>query len=247
MSQKKTVVPGMESGYTPQNATNDFYSRSSAMPNKRGTMIPDMNYTATQENPNSVNGRTPINAGKPVAGFLYSVSRQGIGEYWPLYIGPNTIGSSPDCDIVLREGTVSSEHATIVVRKMRNPEKTVASINDARSTNGTMLNGESLWMDAKECFNGDIITVGMNYEMVIILIDSAAMGLRVSKNFIPMDEQEASAAPESFSPSSTRAGLPYFDLDEEDMYNNRENNNGIGGGTVGFDNRGFNSGGTVGM
>lgn len=242
MTQKKTVVPGMESGYASHDESNDFYSRGNATPHK-GTMIPEMQYNARPERAATNVQKNNINTSKPVVGFLYSISRQGIGEYWPLHIGPNSIGSSQNCDITLAEGTVSSEHATIVVRKMRNPEKTVASISDARSTNGTMVNGESLWMDARECFNNDIITIGMNYEMVLILIDTKTMGLKVSENFIPLQQQQNST-PDFMSNNMTRPGgdMPPF-FEEQDIYNNNSSHSG----TVGLDNSDIKRGGTTGM
>lgn len=57
-------------------------------------------------------------SGKPIVGFLYSISRTGIGEYWPLHIGQNIIGNGPDCDIVLGEGTVSHKHANLHINKI---------------------------------------------------------------------------------------------------------------------------------
>jgi len=128
-------------------------------------------------------------SGKPVVGFLYSVSRTATGEFWPLYQGQNTIGQGPENDIQLSEGTVSTEHAVIMVRKLKKPEKVIASITDARSTNGTMLNGQSLGFTAEECKNGDIITIGDNYEMYLILVDPATIGLSVSESFIPVDSE----------------------------------------------------------
>lgn len=131
--------------------------------------------------------------GKPIVGLLYSISRTAAGEYWPLHLGQNTIGQNPDCDIQLAEGTVSVDHAVIMVRKMKNPDKVIASITDARSTNGTMLNGKSLGFSAEECKNGDIITIGDNYEMYLVLIDPASLGLKVSDNFIPVELEENEA------------------------------------------------------
>ena len=150
MSQNKTVVPGMESGgFYGKDQTTEFYSRSTnARGMSKGTVVPGMENSRGNvgtSRPQSFSSQQRQNKpGKPVFGFLYSISRQGIGEYWPLYLGQNVIGSSPKCDICLREGTVSNEHAVIVVRNMKNPEKTIASISDARSTNGTMINGVSL-------------------------------------------------------------------------------------------------------
>ena len=78
----------------------------------------------------------------------------------------------------------------LVVRKMKNPEKVIASISDARSTNGTMLNGQSLGFSAEECKNGDIITIGDNYELYLILIDAASLGLKPVEGFIATEAAE---------------------------------------------------------
>ena len=175
-------------------------------------------------------------------GFLYSVSRTPAGEYWPLHIGQNTIGKAPSCDICLQEGTVSSDHAVLVVRKMKNPEKVIASISDARSTNGTMLNGQSLGFSAEECKNGDIITIGDNYELYLILIDAASLGLKPVEGFIATEaaEEEMNDGPEPFFPGSQRPTRPGDDFNPYD-YN-------PGGGTVGLDGSNpFDKGGTVGL
>lgn len=260
MSQNKTVVPGMEAGGSyGRGQSSDFYSRSeNGKAAAKGTVVPGMdnahNSTGTSQSAAPNTSRPSHQSGKPVAGFLYSISRQGIGEYWPLYLGQNTIGSNPKCDICLREGTVSAEHAVLVVRKMKNPEKTIASISDARSTNGTMVNGESLGFSALECFNGDIITVGENYELVLLLVDVKALGLKISENFIPMDTPQNNInnidEPDPYSPGFTQAG-------SEDMYpphfkgshNSYDgSNSGNNNGTVGLDgDYGIKSGGTVGM
>lgn len=257
MSQNKTVVPGMESGnFHDKEQSSDFYSRgTNARATAKGTVVPGMDsgYNTNQRSQSSTTGESshPSNqSGKPVAGFLYSISRQGIGEYWPLYLGQNTVGSSPKCSICLREGTVSGEHAVLVVRKMKNPEKTIASISDTRSTNGTMLNNESLGFSAAECFNGDIITIGENYELVLLLIDTKALGLRVSENFIPIENQPENIEPQGsdpYSPGFTQAGdmYPPKFQNSQDAYNDYAGNNG---GTVGMDgSNGIKSGGTVGI
>lgn len=220
MSQNKTVVPGMDG-----NSYGGGYSaspqESSYSTNSKGTIVSGMNLDVET---NSVHS----GSSKPVVGFLYSISRQGIGEYWPLHQGENTIGSSSLCNICLQEGTVSHEHAVIVVRKMKNPEKTIASILDGKSTNGTMLNGESLGFSAVECFNGDIITIGENYELVLLLIDVKSLGLKVAENFIPMKNNVAPVM--SDEPyNAHRTGIypppPYF---------NNSNYEGTDDGTVGM-------------
>ncbi len=50
-----------------------------------------------------------------------------------------------------------------------------------------MLNGESLAFTAVECKNGDIITIGDSYELLLVLIDVNEIGLAVSDNFIAVD------------------------------------------------------------
>lgn len=248
MSQNKTVVPGMDGG---NSYSTDFYSKNTKVGIRpKGTVVPGMeqNVSSGYQSPNS---NLSHSHGKPVAGFLYSISRQGIGEYWPLYQGQNTIGSSPNCDVCLREGTVSGEHAVLVVRKMKNPEKTIASISDARSTNGTMINGESLGFSAKECFNGDIITIGENYELVVILVDVKALGLKVATNFIPIQEgysaHNVDKAYESNEPTQFSAHKqPYYGTDF-DAYPPRFHDGAGTDGTVGLDGNDIVSGGTIGM
>ena len=254
MSQNKTVVPGMDGG---NSYNSDFYSKNTNVAgSSKGTVVPGMNpASSNRQQVNHSQQQVRYHVGKPVAGFLYSISRQGIGEYWPLYQGQNTIGSSSKCDICLNEGTVSGEHAVLVVRKMKNPEKTIASISDARSTNGTMVNGESLGFSAIECFNGDIITIGENYELVVILIDVKALGLKVAENFIPLNQPEPVYEEDDiYTPNQQRNTQPggyqppHFDpqssVHPSASYYNNPNNDG----TVGLDGTGgVKSGGTIGM
>lgn len=108
-----------------------------------------------------------------------------------MQIGRNTIGQSADCDIQLAEGTVSGNHAVIVVRQQEG-KGVIASIKDPESTNGTRLNGTQLGFDAEACHNGDIITIGNNYELLLILIDAEKANLRVNPNFIAVATEEDS-------------------------------------------------------
>ncbi len=261
MSQNKTVIQGLEPADAPKRgfnpnvgASTKFYSRRGNA-SGRGTVVAGMEETQTyQQQP--IPSDEPVArprhsvSGKPVVGFLYSVSRTSVGEFWPLHIGQNTIGQSPDCDIVLSEGTVSGDHAVLVVRKMKNPEKVIASISDARSTNGTMLNGVSLGFTAEECKNGDKIVIGDNYELYLILVDPVSLGLSVSKDFIPIeveeeeeDDFEDMVVPD-FPGGYTRPGADYrtFGGGGTSSYSG-------GHGTVGMDGSSpFNDkGGTVGM
>lgn len=256
MSQNKTVIQGLEpadnAGYSGGGANSGLYSRGGNRPVQKGTYVPGMSegqpasvqrgQNGTVVDPMSQPQRHAVSSGKPIVGFLYSVSRTAAGEFWPLQIGQNTIGQDAKCNIVLPEGTVSSEHATLVVRKMKNPEKVIASISDARSTNGTMLNGVSLGFSAEECKNGDIITIGDNYQLLLILVDAAELGLTVSKDFINVETDDftmdvSPEIPSGYTRPEGQFGPPPF---------------GGGfvpnGGTVGFDgSSSYNKGGTIGM
>lgn len=164
------------------NASGSIYSRGGYGGGaKRGTQVPGMSEGVE---PN----RQPVaDNGKPIRGFLYSISRGVVGEFWPLRQGKNTIGSSANCDICLPEATVSEEHASITIRILEAQGKTIASLKDTDSTNGTRINGVDVDFDANPCKNGDIIRFGLNYECLLILIDTEEHGLKVSKDFISVD------------------------------------------------------------
>lgn len=122
---------------------------------------------------------------------------------------------------------MSQEHAVLVIRKMKKPEKVIASISDARSTNGTMINGESLGFTAVECHNGDILTFGESYEFVLILIDVKELGLKPSDNFISTGEADDDVTDDSldyedfpprFKPEADRASKSTVGIDDTDGY-----------------------------
>lgn len=261
MSQNKTVFPGVgpegnynsnhEQGYT---GVNQAYSRSSNSRRGNGTVYPGM------EMPPSGTSRviheSRVSAvrsnGKPIVGFLYSISRTGLGEYWPLHVGQNIIGNSEDCDIILGEGTVSGKHANLHINKMKKPEKTEATISDLASTNGTQVNENSVSVaHPVECVDGDIITIGENYDLLLILIDTKALGLHLSDNFIDVrSEQEETDVHDNFltdNGGGTRneEDFPPRFKGPDSSY---DGGNRPADSTVGMDsNGGFRSGGTSGM
>ena len=169
----------------------------------------------------------PISFDKPILGFLYSISRMGLTEYWPLKIGKNNIGKNYDCEVRLAEQTVSDLHARLVIQQMKNPEKIVASLRDEGSTNGTMVNGVNIGFDNVEIKNGDILTIGDNYKLLFILIDKKEYGLAPAENFIPMDD---------FSEIDDTETQGFYDPGVDDMYKK---------GTVAYDgSTGGEAGGT---
>lgn len=249
MSQNKTVIQGLEPdsrsmGGSFGEGTQSFYTRGARQ--HRGTVVPgmeDINSHQPQVNQSQLSPaaqpqvRRVVNPGKPVVGFLYSISRTAAGEYWPLQIGRNSIGQNPDSDIVLAEGTVSGNHAIIVVRQTKNG--VMAAITDTQSTNGTMINGDVIGFTAEVCNSGDVITIGNNYQLVLILVDAAQLGLVPSKDFIPVavdaeddddiNEVEGGDFPPPFGGTTRPGGFSPTGFNP--------------GGTMG----GFNAGGTVGL
>lgn len=192
MSQNNTRVPGVN------DVPNNFYSRTMPEQNPNATVVPGM--SGLQNGAQFVAPAQPVAAanshGVPVVGFLYSISRQGIGEYWPLHIGRNTIGRSAQNDICLQERTVSELHASINIKQLKSTKKLLASIRDEGSKTGIFLNKEELDYGIHECANHDLITIGDNYVLLLILIDAEEMGLKVSENFLPSTVEEAPVLPE---------------------------------------------------
>lgn len=231
MSSNKTIIPGMEDASTD---LPNFGKQNANVQN--GTCIP---------NPFGTVPTTPsTNNQKPIVGFLYSISKSASAEFWPVRIGSNSIGRSNDCDISLGEATVSEQHAILVVRQMKNPEKIIASICDARSTCGTMINGESLGFDQRECFNGDIITIGEHYDLYFMLIDAKQIGLNVCHNFIPTQGEAAVSASNVnpyAAPTARNNGTQDFDMNGNSM-----NNHGTIGSYDPLENKpGTKPGGTI--
>lgn len=168
MSTSKTVYPGMSA------SDNGGFQTSNQQ--RHMTQFPGMGQNSKADNAQ----------GKPIMGFLFSVSKTSIGEYWPLYVGPNTIGRGSDCSICLKEASVSEHHATLVIRKMQNRGENngvLVYVQDSGSMYGTMLNGVTLDFNPKQCENGDIITIGANYELYFILVDTESLGLSTKNEF----------------------------------------------------------------
>lgn len=216
MSQNKTVFPGLgqEGDFNPSSNPSSFggspeYSRSPYQGQAKGTVFPGMGApqggACDSQRRSSAPAQQPArgNNGKPIVGFLYSISRTGVGEYWPLHVGQNIIGNSSDCDIILGEGTVSQRHANLHVNKMKKPEKTEATICDLGSTNGTLVNENSVSVARPvECVSGDIITIGENYDLLLLLVDTKALGLHPAENFYDVREEQEETYPGGFSESN---------------------------------------------
>ncbi len=182
MSQEKTEVGFIHSARAPRNGANQ-----SGKYDSNGTVVP-----GSDRNAPGVKSVSKKENQVPVVGFLYSISRQGIGEYWPLHIGRNTIGRSEDCDVCLQERTVSDLHAALNIKQMKTTHKLLASLKDEGSKNGMFINDEELDYDSHSCKNHDIITIGLHYKLLLILIDAEELGLTVSEEFLEDESAEDS-------------------------------------------------------
>lgn len=173
------------------NIDSSFYHRSGMVKDSNRTYVPDLyrqcaeELRAEEQEAAPQTSRTYILQQRPIVGVLFSISAGSDGELFPLYIGRNLVGRDETCDVCLRESTVSSSHATVLARRQfdENGEEVVrVAITDNCSTCGTKLNGVDLGYDKVFCHNGDIITVGENYQLLLTLFD-AADRLQVSPNF----------------------------------------------------------------
>lgn len=156
------------------------------------TIVPGRNYSKSSiSNSNLVSNSTitePQMDSSPVVGFLYSISRQGVGEYWPVKLGRNTIGRSSNCSIQLCEASVSDLHASLSVKIMKSTGRLVASVRDEGSKTGLFLNDQELDYDGYSCKNLDVLVVGASYKLLLILIDAVEYGLSAAENFVAISD-----------------------------------------------------------
>lgn len=194
MSENKTIISGVDQENSPATSglyANSLYSRiNTVSENKTSrTVVPGRDVSAVGALEGGIRKNQNVkNSDAPVVGFLYSISRLGIGEYWPLHIGRNTIGRSKDNDICLAEASVSELHASLNIKQMKSTKRILVSIRDEGSSNGIFVNDEELDYSVREIFNNDRILIGENYMLVLIIIDAIALGLEVSSNFQATDD-----------------------------------------------------------
>lgn len=163
---------------------DSFYKPSGKVKDSNRTYVPDLYRQVAMEMQEEECGKQASYLesahivklqNRPLIGVLYSISAGIEGELFPVYVGRNTIGSDPSCDICLRETSVSAQHGMILARKLANEEggdyiKVILS--DDNSSYGTTVNGESLNFEKIECSNGDVITIGQNYVLVLSLFNA---------------------------------------------------------------------------
>ena len=183
---------------------NSFYKPTGNVKDSNRTYVPDLyrqvaaEMLAEEDGTSSEYESTHIIRlqNRPIIGVLYSISAGIEGELFPVYIGRNSIGSDLSCDICLRETSVSALHGTLLARKQMNEngdEYINVILSDNNSSYGTCINGERLNFDKVTCSDGDIISCGQNYVLVLSLfnaIDKLSVSYGFDKIPEPVKEKE---------------------------------------------------------
>jgi hypothetical protein len=120
----------------------------------------------------------------PLAGFLVSYSKTLIGEYWPLYIGNNPIGTSAECKVKLNEKMISGMHGNISIRPDHQNNCLHIQYIDRESKNGSYINGNQI-LDVgigNKIKHGDKIKVG-GYEFFLVIVDRYILSLDINPEF----------------------------------------------------------------
>ena len=125
---------------------------------------------------------------RSITGFLVSFSANEAGDFWSLREGKNFIGSASSCDIVLKDASVSKEHAIINVRKNQNDSRLMTVITDQNSTNGVMVNEKDIEFSSHECADRDVIIIG-NYELLLLTVDKEKHGLKPNEKLKPSKKE----------------------------------------------------------
>jgi|SRR5262245_17683916 len=94
----------------------------------------------------------------PVVGWLIALDGKHKGEDFKIVEGKNKVGKNADCEVVITDEFVSSEHALINYDK---DEKNFA-ITDLGSANGTFVyeSGEYKKIKARDLLDNDTIKLG---------------------------------------------------------------------------------------
>ena len=141
---------------------------------KKKTMVEGQEEITSKENPKNLN---------VLAGFFVSFSKTEIGEYWDLREGNNSIGSSPENNIILSEKHVSSKHANLNVSKDTQNNSWKFQIVDLSATNGTFVNERRLPIySGEEIKSQDTLKIG-EYSLMLFVTDKFANKLSKSEKF----------------------------------------------------------------
>lgn len=230
MDQKTQITPPPYNANPVASQGNALYGRTPGKPDIKRTYIQGMKprRDVSGNNPDAASGSEPdtraLNIslqGRPIAGVLFSVSRDNMGELFPVYVGRNTIGSEAECDIYLTEETVSPNHAVLLVRMLPNASggRTMnMSITDYDSDFGTAVNGMKLGYDRQSLAGREVIQIGNSYQFLFIPLDAQNHGLVQIPGFIatPRKEMRSSLPATGFYAPATEEEIYPSAVGEED-------------------------------
>lgn len=198
MSQNKTVIP--ESEYdlhqpsnSDQSPSSEFYRPSGTTPNNTvisgvvgSTTPPPVHISGAISNTQTLNHTQlrsiPLQE-RVIIGVLFSISKGLLGEVFPIYLGNNLLGSSSNSDICLKERTVSEEHAVLRARSEGYPGNCYVSITDYGSSHGTAVNQKDCRYETLPLNDGDVLTIGSHYRLIVKLFDITESGLFEDSGF----------------------------------------------------------------
>lgn len=221
MSQNKTIVPGVDYENLDNTELDDslygsLYSRSEASDNH--TYIPDVlkplgglgQEVMPQREPSlgQADGNRQVSLqNRVVVGVLFSISHGLLGEIFPLYLGRNVIGQTVNCDICLKEKSVSSEHAILYIRKDGNPAQLNMTITDYNSTYGTTVNEMDARYETLPINENDVLTIGKHYQFLVKVFDVENARLTEDMGF------------EELTDNSMGTGYPYEEAANQNVSN----------------------------
>lgn len=208
---------------------DSFYRPSGKVKDTNRTYVPDLYRQVAAEmqaedgissSADSTSSQVIRLQNRQIIGVLYSISAGIEGELFPVYVGRNIIGSDLSCDICLRETSVSALHGLLLARKETNDkgeEYINVILSDNNSSYGTCLNGERLNFEKVNCSDGDVLTFGQNYVLVLSLFN-ALDKLSVAYGFDRIPEPKKPAAPvianEPFDRDDSIECIPPLNVDD---------------------------------
>lgn len=90
----------------------------------------------------------------PVVGWFVALNSEQKGEDFRIHEGQNILGSAAECEIVIRDSTVSAKHASLRYKDGK------FILSDLDSTNGTFLNDRPEAIAREEVKDNDLIRLG---------------------------------------------------------------------------------------
>lgn len=121
-----------------------------------------------------------------LVGVLYSVSKDLCGEIYPVYVGRNTIGNSPENDIVLREASVSPHHGLLLVRRVTDEAgetEMYMSLSPFSGETVIKVNDSGNLTDRISLRGNDLICIGSQYSFRFVALTPEMCGLSVADGF----------------------------------------------------------------